>query len=202
MPIRGVAVRIPPARLAPDEVRHERPPVVPELARFPLPPQLLVPAHDPLPEPVELEGAFEERLLLPPAPLRDEQVHERRLVVGLEQRAPGELPGEELAVPVPDGAARAHGRPRVEEVERPLAVTDEEAAGVDADPAPLLEHLGLPAVEHEVVGRVLLPGQLERHVCEHCVGVHPPEELHLRVRQHQRPQQRCCSETSCAHSLS
>jgi hypothetical protein len=189
-PVRRVAVRVPPAGLAPDEVRHERPPAVAEVAWPPLAPKLLVPVHDPLPEPVELVGALQERLVAPPAPLRHEQVDERRLVVGLERRPPRELLREELAVPVAHGAARPHGRQRVEEVKRPLAVADEEAAGVDADPALLLEHLGDPAVEHEVVGLVPLPRQLEEHVREHGVRVHPPEELHLRVRLHQRPQQR------------
>uniref|UniRef100_A0A8R7Q5C6 Uncharacterized protein n=1 Tax=Triticum urartu TaxID=4572 RepID=A0A8R7Q5C6_TRIUA len=180
--VRRIAVGVPPARLAPDEVRHERPGA--------LPPQLLVPVHDELPEAVELVRVLEEDLVPPPLPLRDEQVDERRLVVGLERRAAGELPGEELAVAVAHGAAGPHGCHRVEEVERPLAVADEDAAGVDAHPALLLVHLGLPAVEHQVVRRVALPRQLEPHVREHRVRVHPPQELHLRVRHHQRPQQR------------
>lgn len=41
------------------------------------------------------------------------------------------------------------------------------------------------AVEDEVVGIVLLQGDLEDHVGEEGVAVHPPDPLHLRMRQHQ-----------------
>jgi hypothetical protein len=38
-------------------------------------------------------------------------------------------------------------------------------------------------VHHEVVVLVALLGDLERHVDEHCIDVHPPEELDFRVRE-------------------
>uniref|UniRef100_A0A804R5K2 Uncharacterized protein n=1 Tax=Zea mays TaxID=4577 RepID=A0A804R5K2_MAIZE len=73
---------------------------------------------------------------------------------------------------------------------RPLAVADDEAAGVYAEPAPGAVHLVVPPRDDEVVAPVLSPRRLEQHVGEHDVGVHPPQELRLRVREHQRAQDR------------
>jgi len=184
---------VPAARLAPHEVRRQRPPFVAGLRRgrrrIP-PPHLLELVHDVDPEAAEAVGALEERLVAPPAPLRHEQVDERRLVAGLVRLPVGERPGDDPAVHLAHGAARPHPGKRVEQVQRPLAVADDEAAGVDADPALGGVHLLLRAREHEVVAGVLVPRRLEEHVGEDHVGVHPPQELRLRVRQHQRPQQR------------
>jgi hypothetical protein len=64
-------------------------------------------------------------------------------------------------------------RERVEQVERPLAVAHDEAAGVDADLALDGLHLLLRVREHEVVASVLVPWRLEEHVDKNHVGVHP-----------------------------
>nr|CAB3496185.1 unnamed protein product [Digitaria exilis] len=66
----------------------------------------------------------------------------------------------------------------------------QEAAGVEPNPIlVVVDHL-VPAVHDEVIRPVALPRELECHVGEHGVGVHPPEELDLRVRQEQRPDER------------
>uniref|UniRef100_A0A8R7R3V2 Uncharacterized protein n=1 Tax=Triticum urartu TaxID=4572 RepID=A0A8R7R3V2_TRIUA len=178
-----------PARLAPDEVRHQRPPVVAE-PRLPLAPHLLVPPHDLLPEPVQVVGALQKHLVPPPAALRHQQVHQRRLVVGLPGRSVRQRRREDPPVPLAHGAARPHARPGLQEVQRPPAVPEQEAAGVGAEPVPGAVHLAVPAVEHQVVARVPAPRRLEQHVREHRVRVHPPQQLRLRVRHHQRAQQR------------
>jgi len=185
-----VARVLPPARLAPDEVRHQRPPLATAAPRRRrrVPPHVFVSVHDRQPEAVQTVRALQERLVAPPAALRDEQVDERRLVVGLVRRPVRQRLAEDLPVLVPHGAARPHPRPRVEQVERPLAVADDEAAGVDAEPALGGVHLVVPARNDEVVARVFPPRRLEQHVGEHDVGVHPPQELRLWVREHQRAQ--------------
>jgi hypothetical protein len=84
----------------------------------------------------------------------------------------------------------AEGGEGVEEVEGPLAVADEEAAGVDPDPAVLLEEEVVEAVDDKVALGVLGHGHLEGHVSEDGVAVHPPDPLHVRVVEHHLAQQR------------
>jgi len=58
---RGVVARVvPAARLAPDEVRHQRPPLAAAGPRRRIAPHLLVPVHDPRPEAVQAVRAPED----------------------------------------------------------------------------------------------------------------------------------------------
>ncbi|TVU26914.1 hypothetical protein EJB05_29485, partial [Eragrostis curvula] len=173
-------ILVPAAGLAPNKVRDERPPVVSE-PRVVLLHHLLVLVHQPGPEPVQVELRLDVHLLHPLVFFSEEHVDERRLVVGAERRPAGEVGGEHLPGLDADGAFGPHLHPRVEQVERPLAVPEEEDPGVERDPRPLLEQVGVPVDDKR---------KLERHVGEDGVAVDPPDPLHLRVGQHEAPGQR------------
>ncbi|CAL9133369.1 unnamed protein product [Musa textilis] len=176
------------ARLAADEVGDEGPAMVAK-ARVVVLDHLLVAVNKDAPVTVEVVGALEVDLVSPPVTLGDKEVDHGGLVVGLEYGAVLEEGGEDLARLGTGLALGAHGRPDVEEVERPLAVAEEETAGVEADPvAVVVDHL-IPAVQNEVEGGVALPGELEGHIGEHGVAVHPPQELHLRMGEEERADQ-------------
>jgi hypothetical protein len=139
-----------------------------------IPPHILELVRDVGPEAAQALGALEERLVAPPAVLRHELVDERRLVAGLIRLLVGEHLSDYSAVQLAHWATRPDARERVEQVERPLAVADDEAVGVYADLALDGVHLLLRARQHEVVASVLVPRRLEEHVGEDYVGVHPP----------------------------
>jgi hypothetical protein len=142
------------------------------------------PPHDLQPVALEVVVALEEHLLPPRAAALQQHVHERRLVVRLVEHLVPER-GLEHGAPAPVvRGVGPHGGPRVHEVERPLAVPDEEHPGVEAGPGPGLEHEARPAVDDEVVAAVPAQGEAEVHVGEHGVRVHPPHPLRLRVRHH------------------
>nr|CAB3489974.1 unnamed protein product [Digitaria exilis] len=113
-----------------------------------------------------------------------QQIHERRLVVGLLVGLPLELRVHRLPPPRVLRRGGPHGGPRVHQVERPLAVSDEEDAGVEPHPRPLLVHLPVPPVHHQVVVFVAVEREGEIHVGEDGVGVDPPEPLGVRVGHH------------------
>jgi hypothetical protein len=117
-------------------------------------------------------------------------VYHGRLIISLKHRPILQVLGQNLPGLNTDRALWSHWCPCIKEIKRPLAVAQQEAACVEANPVlVVVDHL-IPAVHDEVVGAVPLPWQLECHVGEHGVGVHPPEELDLRVREEQRAEER------------
>eukprot|EP00268_Persea_americana_P035279 TRINITY_DN3480_c0_g2_i1.p2 TRINITY_DN3480_c0_g2~~TRINITY_DN3480_c0_g2_i1.p2 ORF type:complete len:395 (+),score=55.19 TRINITY_DN3480_c0_g2_i1:1305-2489(+) len=163
---------------------HKRPPFVAK-PRVVLLQHLLIPIHQPRPEPMQIVLILKENFIRPLIFLEDEEVDERRLVVGLEGGAALEISSQEPPRLVADGALGPHWRPVVEQIERPLAVPEEEAASVDPDPRVLVEDEIWVPMENEIVRIVLLQWDLENHVGEESITVHPPDPLHLRMRQHQ-----------------
>ncbi|KAG2614882.1 hypothetical protein PVAP13_3NG016090 [Panicum virgatum] len=138
---------------------------------------------------MEVELPLDVHLVHPLVLLDEQQVDQRRLVVGVERRPPRQARRQQLPGLDAGGAPRAHGHPGVEQVQRPLAIAEQEDAGVEGDPGPLLEEVRV-AVDDEVAALVARERKLEGHVGEDGVAVHPPDPLHLRVRQHQAPHQR------------
>ncbi len=86
---------------------------------------------------------------------------------------------------VSNGAFGTHGSPSIKKVESPLTVANEEAPGVETSPALLLVHKLIKAMHDEVVVLVLLQRNLEQHVREHGITVHPPYPFHFRMTQHE-----------------
>ncbi|TVU24714.1 hypothetical protein EJB05_27167, partial [Eragrostis curvula] len=192
------AAGLPPHRRVP---RRRVPQVLP--LRVP-PPQRLVPfldglvprrdAGEPavhvhvLPVPLQVVLRLDAHRVPEPAALPpvEQQVRERRLVarvvaVLLRELLPQLLPPTRVLLRV----RGAHPGPLVEEVERPLAVADEDHAGVDPQPRPPPEEPVGDAVHDEVAAGVPRPEREgEVHVGEHGVGVHPPQPLRLRVGHH------------------
>jgi hypothetical protein len=176
--------------LAPHEVRDEGPAVVAVAAGVVLGHHGLVALHQDDPVAVQVVLVLQEHLGRPPRLLCEQQVDERALVVGLERGPPGERGREHLPGLHAHRALGTHGSPSVQQIQRPLTVPEQEAARVEPHPALLrVDHL-VEAVQHHVHVAVLGHGELEHHVREHGVGVHPPQPLHLRVRQHELAQQR------------
>ncbi|KAL2652924.1 hypothetical protein R1flu_021052 [Riccia fluitans] len=65
--------------------------------------------------------------------------------------------------------------PSIQEVQTPLTVPNQKAPGVETYTSLVLVHLFVPSVNHHVELRVLLDRQLELHVGEERVAVHPPK---------------------------
>jgi hypothetical protein len=173
-------------RLAPDKVCDEWPPVIAEPWLVILK-HLLVPVDQDPPVAMEVVPILKVNLITPFLALRREDVHHGRLIVGLEYLPILQGLGQHLAGFNADRALWPHWRPGIQLVKRPLAVAQQEAAGVEPDPIlVVVDHL-VPAVHDEVLRPVALPRELECHVGEHGIRVHRPEELDLRVREEQRP---------------
>jgi hypothetical protein len=151
---------------------------------------LLIFVHQNTPVTVKIVSALQVDLVPPFFPLRYQQIHQCRLVVGFELRPADERAREQFPGVEADFTLRSHRRPCVQDVERPLAVTKQEAAGVKADPVLAIVDELLPSVHDEVVVLVALEGELKDHVCEHGVTVHPPDKLHLRVGKHELADER------------
>ncbi|GJN31212.1 hypothetical protein PR202_gb19578 [Eleusine coracana subsp. coracana] len=151
---------------------------------------LLIPIDQDPPVAMEVVPILKVHLITPFLTLCSEDIHHRRLIISLEHRPILQELGEHLSSLNTDRTLWSHWRPGVEHVKRPLAVAQQEAAGVEPNPIlVVVDHL-IPAVQDEVVRAVALPGQLKRHVGEHGVGVHPPQELDLRVREEQGADER------------
>lgn len=120
------------AKLATTEVCDERPSIVTVNARSVLLHHLLESLGEHLPVALEIVGAFEVHLGAPSLPVCDHQVDQTGLVISLALASVGKCFGEELADLVTNCAFRAHGRPSVEHVHGPLAVPDQEHAGVES----------------------------------------------------------------------
>lgn len=86
--------------------------------------------------------------------------------------------GPQIVFPLEVDFPRPPVDPRLDGVERPLAIPDQKT------PRRIVE---ARAVDHEVVVLVPLPRDLERHVREHRVALHPPQELHVGPGQQHRP---------------
>ncbi|CAL9203102.1 unnamed protein product [Musa hybrid cultivar] len=123
-------------------------------------------------------------LVAPAILLRQDQIYERRLIIRLERRPALQVRRQYLASLVANGAFGPHRRPRIKQIKAPLAIPQQEAAGVEADPGMLLENEIRVAMDDEVVRGVTVERDLEGHVREERIAVHPPDPLHLRVRQH------------------
>lgn len=150
---------------------------------------LLVSVDNDVPVAMEEVGALEIDLVPPSVALGGEEVDHGGLVVGFKERAFLQIGGEDLAGLDAGLAFRPHRSPHVEEVKRPLAIAEKEAASVEADPVVFFVHPIIPSVHDEVVVGVTVPGDLEGHVSKHGVTVHPPQELHLRVGEEERADQ-------------
>lgn len=68
----------------------------------------------------------------------------------------------------------SHGRPRVQQVQRPLAIADEKASSVETRPALVPVDGFREALHYQTVILVLFQWKLEHHVRDHGIGVHPP----------------------------
>eukprot|EP01018_Ginkgo_biloba_P003887 Gb_35520 [translate_table: standard] len=137
--------------------------------------------HKNAPITMEIIGALQINLVAPFVPLREQKIDQGGLVVSFELGPADERPTEKFPGLDPGFTLGSHGRPCVQNVERPLTVAQQEAASVEADPVLTIVHQFLPPVHNEIVVPVALYGELEGHVGEHGVAVHPPNELHLRV---------------------
>ncbi len=91
---------------------------------------------------------------------------------------------------VSDDAFGAHGSPGIKEIQSPLTVADEEGTSIEAGPALLLEHKLIKAMHDKIVFLVFLKRNLEQHIREHGIAIHPPDPLHLRMPEHQLPDER------------
>ena len=121
------------ANLAAGEVRDERPAVV-AVPRVVLLHGLLELADELRPDAVEVVLVLEVHPVHPPLLLGDEQVDERGLVVGFSLRPPCQRRGEQPPGVVAGAAPGRHDGPGVEQVQRPLAVPEQEAGGAGGVP--------------------------------------------------------------------
>ena len=175
-------------RLAAHEVRDEGPGIV-ALARVAVGHHLVVALHKDDPVAVQVVLVLQKHLARPALPLGGQQVDERALVVRLERRSPRQRRREQLPCVGTHVALGTHARPDVQQIQRPLAVAEQEAARVEPHPASLLVHHVVVAVQHHVDVAVLVHGEVEEHVGEHGIRVHPPDPLDLRVREHELAQE-------------
>ncbi len=68
-----------------------------------------------------------------------------------------------------------------------MTVADEEGTSIEAGPALLLEHKLIKAMHDKIVFLVFLKRNFEQHIREHGIAIHPPDPLHLRMPEHQLP---------------
>ena len=172
------------AEFAAAEVRDERPSVS-TVAGFVLGHYVLESLCDDSPVALEPVIGFEVDLGAPPLPICDHEVGQSRLVIGLALASVGERLGLKHAATVADLALGAHWCPCVEHVHGPLAIPEQENTSIEPQPAALVVYGVIPPVHYHVVILVLLEGELEGHVGEDGVCIHPPEPIDLGVLLHE-----------------
>lgn len=173
-----------PTRLATNKVSDKRPAMVTQPWMVVLD-HLLIPINQNAPVAMEVVAALKVDLVAPLVTLSGENVNHGRLVISLEHRPVLQECSEDLAGLDSSRTFRPHRSPNIEEIQRPLAIAKQEAASVEPDPVLIIIHHLVPSMHNEIVVRVAIPGELEGHVGEHSVGVHPPKVLNFRVGEKQ-----------------
>ncbi|GER41975.1 calcium-dependent lipid-binding family protein [Striga asiatica] len=112
---------------------HKRPPVVTQ-ARMVLSHHVLIMVNKTLPIPVQIKRVLDKNLVHPPLFLRKQHVYQGRLIVCLERRPALQMSCQDLTRFIADRALGPHWSPNVQQIQRPLAVADQEAASVQSNP--------------------------------------------------------------------